>query len=128
VRDCLSGSTSCYDDQCTAGICFFGDFSAGDDRIDCEPSSAVPSLPVWKNNALNVWNTASRNQIANVGSPDATAEYIIEFLCFVEKGDGTKFNAASPNEGAPLYRITSLAKSQNLKAQVMLQSTYRLSD
>ena len=128
VKDCSTGSALCYDDECAGGLCFFGAFSASDVRIDCKSDEMPIILPVWANPVLDVWNTASRHQTADLGSADATASFVVEFLCFVKKGDGTSFDADFFDNGAALYRITALAKSKDMKAQVMLQSTYRLNN
>ena len=126
LQDCTSGSSDCFDDTCANGLCFNGVYSAGDSQYDCSLSLAnPPPEKFWRDSALNVWEDGAKHFTANVNGLDEDPKYIIEFLCFVERGDGSTFDASNPNNGAPLFRVTALAESADGRGRVMLQSTYR---
>lgn len=127
LQDCASGDDSCYDDTCAGGMCFNGTYVAGADQYDCALSDASPpATPVWRSPAP--WNNANMHRTATVNEMDNEPKYIVEFLCFVERGDGSVFDSSHPNNGAPLFRVTALAESDDGKGRVMLQSTYRYVD
>lgn len=129
TQDCTSGDATCFDDSCEGGLCFNGSYSAGQNRWECAlNNSSPPPQKVWRDSTLDVWNTSSKNFTTSISGVAQDAKYIIEFLCFVERGDGTSFDASNPNNGAPLFRITSLAVSDDGSSEVMLQSTYRYVD
>ena len=126
LQDCASGSSTCYEETCEGGLCFNGTYSAGDDQIDCTlDTSNPPPTKVWLDTALNVFSSANKHMTANV---EGEADYVIEFLCYAARGDGTEFDALNPNNGLPLFRITSLAESKSGDCKTSLQSTYRYSD
>ncbi len=126
LQDCASGSANCFDDTCANGLCFNGSYSSGDDQYDCGLSSASPPPEnFWRSSTLNVWSDTNKHFTTTVNGMDENPKYIIEFLCFVERGDGSVFNAGNPNNGAPLFRVTALAEGTNGRGRVMLQSTYR---
>lgn len=122
-----TASASCYDVNCTGGTCFSGTYTGGT-KLSCDITPTVTREPVWRDTTLDVWATANRTRTIPVPNLNQDPQYIVEFLCFVERGDGTAFNASFPNDGAPLYRITVRAQSDNGKSNVMLQSTYRLNE
>lgn len=126
LQDCASGSSTCYEETCEGGLCFNGTYTAGDDQIDCTLDTTVPPpTKVWLDTTLNVFTTASKHMTANV---EGEAKYVIEFLCYTPRGDGTEFDALNPNNGLPLFRISSLAVSKSGNCKTSLQSTYRYSD
>ena len=126
LQNCPSGSAACFDDTCANGWCFNGSYSAGDDQFDCALSTVnPPPEKYWRDTVLDVWNDNTKHLTASVNGVSQNTKYIVEFLCFIERGDGSPFNASNPNNGAPLFRITALAEGVNGKGQVMLQSTYR---
>ncbi len=129
LQDCASGSSTCYEATCAGALCFTGTYNAGTDQYDCETiSGSPPPEKVWRNSALDVWNNAAKHRTVRVNAVDNAIKYIIEFICYTERGDGSIFDASSPNNGVPLFRITTLATSDNNKARIMLQSTYRYNE
>lgn len=129
VQDCASGSSGCYEETCAGGLCFNGTYAAGDDQWDCtlDTSSPPPEKP-WRDSALDVFNNAGKYLTVTVGGLSSNVKYITEFLCFVEKGNGSVFDNTNPNNGAPLFRFTALATNNSGDVQVALQSTYRFNE
>ena len=126
LQDCPSGSNVCYEETCEGGLCFNGTYAAGDDQIDCTlDATSPPPAKVWLDTSLNVFTTASKHFTPTV---EGDATYVIEFLCYAARGDGTEFDALNPNNGLPLFRITSQAVSKSGTCKTALQSTYRYSD
>jgi type IV pilus assembly protein PilX len=126
-QDCADGDATCFDELCTGGTCFDGEYTAGDDRIDCERDGAtLTPIAVWEVDGN--WSDANKHQTLSVSFAESDPKYIIEFLCYIERGDGTVFDTdpANVNNGSPYFRITTLAASEGGKSEVMLQSTYRL--
>ena len=125
-----SDQSTCFDDDCTGGYCFFGD-STAPDQVDCLVyDGAPPDYPVWNsNNSLNVWNTGRYRELAAVNestSNEVTFKYVVEFQCYVDglSGEVLYSDGTVQNGGDALYRITVLATNSNAKINVMLQSTY----
>lgn len=123
-QDCASGDATCFDDSCTGGLCFSGDYSLGETPIYCQLTP--PNMPAWRDTALNVFETASRHQLAKLDNFKNDVKYITEFLCYVPKNPAVPFDASNPDNGIPFFRITTYGSSDDGKASVMLQSTYRL--
>lgn len=125
--DCVSGSAGCFDDTCAGGLCFDGEYTVGDTEYDCDLDSTSDSpVNVWKVDTN--WSSASKHLTLPVASAQSDPKYLLEFLCYVERGDTTVFDDSSPsaeNSGSPYLRITARAISNSGKAEVMLQSTYR---
>lgn len=121
----------CFTPTCAGGLCFAGDYLATDSKIDCRTASVSPSTqraPFWEDSVLNVWDSSSRHRELEVKAVNATVKYIVEFMCYVRKDAMTPFDdlAANKNNGVPLFRITALASSNGNRAQVALQSTFKL--
>lgn len=124
VRNTCTGS-NCFEATCADALCFLGEYKNSDDMIDCNPLADTTDLPVWQDSALNVWNSGKNFSVPITGS-DAEAAYIIEFVCFSEKGDGSSFDTSQPNNGSPVFRVTALGISSSEKSRVVLQTTYRI--
>ena len=122
---CAAGR--CFNDTCTDGLCFEGVYdSTMVGRIACEvaPNAGASDRSVfWRG---NVWDVDTAHRVEAVGTSDV--KFIIEFLCFIDSGDGAGFNPSPGNEnnGYPLFRITVLYEGERGRAPVMLQSTYSL--
>lgn len=114
---CASGTSTCFEDTCAGGLCFFGD-NAGPTQQHCDPVTTPPADPVWFDTALDVWNTNTKNQAVTIDTVNVKA--IIEFRCFVDTENGE----VTADSGDPSYRITTLGTSASGRMQVMLQSTY----
>jgi type IV pilus assembly protein PilX len=129
LRDCVSGTSTCYEDTCAGGLCFNGTFLASDTQYACALSSSnPPPEKFWRDSTLDVFNTASKHLSVQVDGMESDVKYIVEFLCYVGKDDGSVFGSGSiaeQNNGAPLFRITALAESNTGRERVALQSTYR---
>lgn len=129
---CAAGSADCYDAQCTGGTCFSGTYAAGAVQSDCAVSTvSPPPEPYWVRDDLDVWEDIARHRTIDIDSDGELPEpkYIVEFLCYVNENPAPATACATdPNNCAPLYRITALAASRDEKAQVMLQSTYRITN
>ena len=126
---------NCFTATCNNGLCFNGTYIPGDTQRDC--TRGAPVDDVWVDAALNVWNNTARhidlgtstNPLVN-SIPGVTNQprFIIEFICYTDKGDGDFDNTADPalaNSGAQLFRITSLGFGDAGRGRVMLQSVYR---
>ncbi len=127
LQDCASGQSSCFDDTCAGGLCFDGAYTAGDDQIDCTVDSTTQDRGhVWSGDTN--WASGAKHLTLSIPNVSTDPKYLVEFLCYIERGDGTSFSASAgeENNGAAYYRITARAVSNGGKAEVMLQSTYRL--
>ncbi len=125
-----SGAT-CFNATCQNGLCFDGDYQLSYSEFECQVADYADSsqrVKFWSDSTLDVWNTANRYQTISVDSVSAPVKYITEFLCFVARDENTPFSAAAGenNNGAPLFRITALAKGNGGRASVALQSTYKV--
>ena len=116
---CASGTSTCFEDTCAGGLCFFGENTG--DQIDCNSVTTPSTDPVWFDSALDVWNTNTKNQAVTIDTVNVRA--IIEFRCFVDTENGEVDDGAD-GSGDPSYRITTLGTSASGRMQVMLQSTY----
>lgn len=127
VNGCAPADT-CYEKTCAGGLCFDGSFSPGTDKINCTVGgdNTTPPIEFWSDSMRDVWNDDEKHRSVDVEGVSEKVKYIIEFLCYVDTGDGTVFSSLNPNEGLPLYRITALAEGDAKKSKVMLQSTYRV--
>ena len=129
LQSCTSGSQACFENTCAGGLCFTGSFVTGDDQFSCAlDTSSPPALQVWRDSTLDVFNTPGKHRSAAINGDIADVKYVVEFLCFTERGDGSAFDSLNPNNGASLFRITALAVSENGDSPVALQSTYRYTD
>lgn len=120
-----SGS-KCFNSACTNGFCFSGVYpGASQSGCSVVPASNVIAADPWSSAALNVWATAGKYITPTLPSSTlgtSTAKYIVEFRCFID-GDG---GSVGSNAGDALFRITARGKSAAGNAEVMLQSTFRL--
>lgn len=125
--DC-SGA-NCFNATCVNGLCFDGEYPDGDTELSCIVAADAGSserVKFWSDSALDVWNSPSKHKVVNVIGVDAEVKYITEFLCYVEEDVASPFNTTNPNDGAPLFRITVMAKGNGNRASVALQSTYKV--
>ena len=118
---CTAGK--CFSVDCTDGLCFEGEYTVADDKIDCEISpdaDTTPRTEFWSDTTLGVWGNSGKH-LTTTSNGD-TVKYIIELLCFVGRDDGSSFDASSPNNGDPLFRVT-VYNDDNL-SPVALQATF----
>lgn len=131
-----SGS-DCFNEQCSSGLCFEGEYYPEDERQHCIVSDASnPNREdFWADATLDIWNNDARHKTLNITGLNTPVKYIIEFLCFsdigAELGAGYSTQGAtadrSENENyAPLYRITAMATGNAKRSTVILQSTFRV--
>jgi type IV pilus assembly protein PilX len=120
----------CFTKTCSAGLCFQGAYINADTQWDCKTTSgAAEAIDYWSDATLNIWKTAARHKSIKINRLDAEVKYIVEFLCYVQRDPLAPFNAttaSTKNNGAPLYRITTLAEGNGARGRVMLQSTYKV--
>lgn len=131
LQDCAAGTSSCYESTCAGGLCFNGTYDAGADQYLCVlDTSNPPPVKPWRDATLNVFSTSGKHKTVDVEGIDSPVNYIVEFLCYVDAdaSDGVDFGSDHPNAGAPLFRITAVATSNDGKSQVALQSTYRYNE
>lgn len=132
-------TSECFNDKCTAGLCFEGEYYPEDERQHCVVSDAnnPNRQDFWADSALDIWNNSNRHQTLTVNGLNEPVKYIIEFLCFsdigAELGAGFSTQGAtadrSENENyVPLYRITAMATGNAKRSTVILQSTFRVID
>lgn len=123
--------TGCYNSTCTGGLCFDGDYLLSYSEYECEVAdyaNTTKRVNFWSNKTLNVWNDTNKHQTLLVDSVKTKVKYITEFLCYVARDENTPFTEL-PNEnnnGAPLFRVTVMAKGNGGRASVALQSTYKV--
>jgi len=118
---CSAGK--CFVNDCTDGLCFEGEYTVSDDKIDCQISpdaDTTERIEFWSDPTLAVWSNSGKHKTITVAGD--TVKYIIEFLCFIGRNDGSSFDVSSPNNGDPLFRITVFNDSS--LSPVVLQSTY----
>lgn len=128
IDTCGTG-TNCFEATCTGGLCFDGEYAAGNDRIQCivgDSSATTERVTFWSDATLDVWNNGAKHRTVSVAGFDEDVKYIVEFLCYAPESTSSTFDAANPNNAEPIYRITALAEGNGDRAQVMLQSTYFL--
>ncbi len=114
-------STNCYNEKCKDGLCFNGAFESGAILPECELATA-DATPYWLNK--NIWNSAAFHQTVSIPNSDFDdAKYIVEFMCHVDKDESAECSILAPLDCAALYRVTSLAVSEDGLSRVMLQST-----
>lgn len=129
-QSCAANTSTCYDQNCAGGKCFIGSYATGDEIIDCSLSPVIDPGNYWSRSDLDVWNNPARHQTVNLESinniPDP--KYIVEFLCYVDKDDVAATSCVDnpSTDCAVLYRITTLATSEDQKGRVMLQSTFKV--
>ncbi|EAR07709.1 pilus assembly PilX family protein [Reinekea blandensis] len=125
--------TECFQADCTNGLCFTGEFDAGDECVITPASS--PSTEIYQD--VDVWADGSgRHRVAvfdlDETGPIPPARYVIEFYCFAVKTPeavpSEQYDASnrySPTYWEPLYRVTALGFGRNGSSRVMLQSIFR---
>lgn len=129
LSNCIGAG--CYSSTCTGGLCFDGDYLLSYSEYECEVSDYADTtkrVDFWSDKTLNVWNDTNKHQTLLVDSVKTRVKYITEFLCYVARDENTPFTEL-PNEnnnGAPLFRVTVLAKGNGGRASVALQSTYKV--
>lgn len=121
----------CFTPTCTGGLCFAGEYLSSQTRYLCKtvkPATTTQVIPFWEDPVLNVWKDSARHREIEVASVNATVKYIVEFMCFVRKDTMTTFDGEKDNQnnGVPLFRITAMASSNGDRANVALQSTFKL--
>lgn len=126
----------CFNKDCDNGLCAFykpsDPFVGSDEPGACKDRMESLGTPVWQWNGTggrpNVWaNNAKSVQVdPSNASVTVNARYIIEFMCYADK---TAFNdckvGAGPENCAPQFRITAIAKGLTDNSVVMLQSMYK---
>jgi type IV pilus assembly protein PilX len=123
-----SGS-GCFNASCQGGLCFDGDYKSTYTEIDCKlANEAAPRVEYWSDPGLDVWGINNRHRTVKIDSLKTDVKYIVEFLCFVDRDMSTPFSGlpGEQDNGAPLFRITALAKGNGGRASVALQSTYKV--
>lgn len=127
-QTCSSGDTDCYESTCAGGLCFSGSFGLEESQYECDAfDDNTVQEKVWRDPQLDVWNTSTKHKTLQLKGMENKVKYIIEFLCYTKKSEAEGFSPDDPNNGTPFFRITTLATSNNGKARVALQSTYRYS-
>ncbi|HEY6529366.1 MAG TPA: PilX N-terminal domain-containing pilus assembly protein [Cellvibrionaceae bacterium] len=121
----------CFNKTCSQGLCFQGAYINVDSEFDCkvsDPTGKIKAIDFWSDSTLNIWKTSTRYKTIKIERLDANVKYITEFLCYVKRDSVTPFSGAAgeKNNGAPLFRITTLAEGNGLRGRVMLQSTYKV--
>lgn len=100
-----------FDSACDNGYCFQGVNATNPASCNVVPlSGTIPNDP-WKLSSNLVWGAS--NSTKHRTPPNSTAQYIIEFRCYVGSSSDL------------LYRITAYGSSSTGNANVMLQSTFR---
>jgi type IV pilus assembly protein PilX len=123
--------SGCYNETCQGGICFDGNYLLSYSEYECQVAdyaSTTRRINFWSDPVLKVWETNGRHQTVQIDSLKTDVKYIVEFLCFVARDADTPFSheAGLNNNGAPLFRITAMAKGNGGRAEVALQSTYKV--
>lgn len=120
----------CFKSDCANGQCFAGDFDGAVSKKQCRLAPyGASATQHWR--IEDVWDKPAKHKTLNVGATneDATADpvkYIIEFMCFVPRGDRVISSGSQDGEtDVPLYRLTVQAKGEAARSTVMLQSTFR---
>jgi type IV pilus assembly protein PilX len=127
--DPVCSGFGCFNASCQGGFCFDGDYRSSYTEFQCEVAkTSSPRVEYWSDPTLNVWEVNNRHRTVKIDSLKTDVKYIVEFLCFVNRDMSTPFSAAplEQDNGAPLFRITALAKGNGGRASVALQSTYKV--
>lgn len=118
---------SCFESTCADGLCFNGSYASTDKDFEC--TLAPPAIDVWEDPALDVWNNAAKHVSVSIPPLKNDAKYIIEFLCYMDSGNGQYLSdvasGSGGGNGARLYRISALGTGDTGRARVLLQSVYR---
>lgn len=116
---------SCFNNTCANGLCFVGQWLVSDPQDQClrYTTANPPTVQVWEDPALDVWETAARHGTVAIAGNGNDGRFIIEFLCFIEPPGST--TAIAGDTGDVLYRITAMGSSNSGRSEVVLQSTYR---
>lgn len=123
--------SKCFNATCNEGLCFDGDYLLSYSEYECQIANyagTTKRVDFWSNKTLDVWKNAARHKTLLVDGVKTKVKYITEFLCYVARDENTPFTEL-PNEnnnGAPLFRVTVMAKGNGNRASVALQSTYKV--
>lgn len=128
--------SDCFTSDCTNGLCVFYDpadpFETGIARVDCGAKLDPPDNPVWKWTAASgesdVWaDNSGKHEVHTAAQPgvDFESRYIIEFMCYVDRVDGTPCTSGNESACAPQFRVTALARGPSNSSAVILQSMYK---
>lgn len=118
-------NTTCFTSTCTNGYCFSGTGSPSIANIPTwtTATSCVltnPATPFHQDSAI--WATGSgRHRTLTVPSSGLTTKYIIEYRCHTTRIDGTGISG----NAVQMYRITTLATSEDGRSRVMLRSSMK---
>lgn len=125
LRGCTGNN--CFSSDCSNGLCFDGDFEAGQGLVLASCNMANPDTSVVKQfwQDANMWNAAQNIQVPKASNPneDQDIQYLIEFMCFVPRDDLLGEDANDPT--LPLYRITVRAEGEANRSNVTLQSVFQ---
>ena len=125
----ICSGSGCFNASCQGGLCFGGKYESFFSEIQCElADTSAPRVEYWSDPTLDVWEISNRHRTVKIDSLKTDVKYIVEFLCFVPRDISTPFSAVpgEQDNGAPLFRITALAKGNGGRASVALQSTYKV--
>jgi type IV pilus assembly protein PilX len=99
--------TNCFpEDDCSGGLCFFGDWTNHDNISTCTADNTAESSSTFFQNQ-DAWNDSAFTVNNN-------SKYFIDFRCFSNASGMTQ----------PLYRITAFATGKTEEARTMVQSFY----
>lgn len=111
---------SAFNSTCNNGLCFQGVNATSPSTCNVVPSSGTIPEDPWKlTNGLGFVVWGSSNASKHMNASNVSAQYIIEFRCYVAAASGTGTDA--------MFRITAYGASAASNANVMLQSTFRRS-
>lgn len=132
LQACPTGASDCYDSACGGGKCFVGSYPLGGKISDCSLRPVISFGHYWIREDIGVWNDPSKHQTVNLESVDGIPDpkYIVEFMCYIDKDENpvTDCRLNPATDCAALFRITTLATSENQQGRVMLQSTFKLGE
>lgn len=122
------------------GLCFQGTYINGQGKASCALGTRAPIDPVQE-----IINNNSRPQNTGILTPvngNERINVLVEFLCFVEKPNGSSNKARVRSEEnsssntidalnanlVPLFRLTAVAEGDAQRSRVVMQTTYRLAN
>lgn len=113
--------TRCTAD-CNNGNCAMTTYTDALDRTTCSVNQGA--VPVWEDDALDVWNDANKHRRVAINGVAVNFQprYIIESLCYIADDPGAVMNNGN---SVPFFRVTVLATDDLNLNPVMLQTTYR---
>ncbi len=125
----------CFSSSCSNGLCVFYDsadpYVNGVDKADCSGKMDEPTTPPWQwagvSGEPNLWLSSTDSVEVSTSHPDVEtdARYIVEFVCYVNRIQGTDCTATNPDACAPNFRISALGRGLTDNSMVMLQSTFK---